>query len=122
MDDAVYCPGMWKQILVWHLVILFLRVIVIQSKLRSHKSRDTWKSKAKARRQSHPCLHPHHLSPFAFHAMQCNARAVCQKRNSIYVPCHGPSRSLGPSILSKHCHCCHMRPITGWRFLIYLLL
>ena len=51
MDDAVYCPGMWKQILVWHLVILFLRVIVIQSKLRSHKSRDTWKSKAKARRQ-----------------------------------------------------------------------
>jgi len=32
MDDAVY-PGMWKQILVWHLVILILRVIVIRSKV-----------------------------------------------------------------------------------------
>lgn len=62
-----------------HLVILFLRVI--WSNPRSHKSRDTCKSKAKARRQGRPCLHRSSTPPQTF-CFPCNAKHRRSVRNA----------------------------------------
>lgn len=79
-------PRNVKQILGWHAFCYHVPSCVwLRSNPRSHKSRDTWKSKAKARRQSRPCLHPpHRLKPFAFHAMQ-NTGGLSETQMNMYT-------------------------------------
>lgn len=118
--DAVY-PGMWKQILGWHAFgypVPACDCDPIQGPIKAETH-----AKAKLKHDVKAVLvsidPPHRLRPFAFHAMQ-NTGGLSETQMNVYNTMARHNHWTHIYTLSKHCHRCHMRPITRCVSLIYI--